>query len=116
MLPRHCNHQMERIKALFEKELELSPRDISERCHMAKRNAYKYINILHSAEDIHICSYLRHNVPVYRYGPGEDMKKPSKKKNDRERANNYRNRVLANNKYQEVTKIKSITSYLTLGT
>jgi hypothetical protein len=79
MLPRKHNHQMVRIVAMFAAGRRLSSRDVAAECHMAKRNAIHYLNILHADKETHIASYLPYGIPVYAYGPGEDAKWEPKK-------------------------------------
>ncbi len=98
---------------MFASGRDLSSRDIASECHMDKRNAIHYLNILHADEEIHIVSYLPYGIPVYRYGPGEDAKwKP--KKRTKEQGREQKARAKLRQRMPQYLAVKSVVSF-TLG-
>lgn len=113
MKKREENQTMENIRKLFEVGAELTPEEVAERCHIAKRNAHHYINILKEERIIHVSEWMPYSVARYAIGDFPDAIKLSRQQRDVLRVMSYRRRVKSAEKFQSY-QTKSIVS-LTLG-
>lgn len=109
---RKHNKTMDKIRELFESEIDVSYQDIAERCHIDLRNAREYTKILHGNGDIHICGYLPYSIPIFRNGTGIDAKKPSRRQRECARVKDYRVRRNAKAVFVQASRAKSITGFM----